>query len=245
MPSTDSGTTVVWLGHVRTEEDRVGLRTADVHQDLVEQVAAGREWVVVGDLAEGSGEEVADQCLQDDGLHLTVDCLDRVPGDVVGHDTTDRLTAVRDGPISCRCGAPPQRPAEPDADAGDGAADALDDLDSLMRSWLAIPPSRSAASAPADARNHPVEPVPRSPLAQSSPPTSASRHPIDRSSRLPVGPMSESSPHALFAASGETRNDTPDAHRSPPTTTASQSCCVVAPVVLVTIDPPMIVSCAP
>ncbi len=75
----DSGTTVVWLGHVRTEEDRVGLRNRHVHE-LAEQVAAGREWVVVGDLAEilGSGEEVATQCLQDDGLHLTVDCLDRV-----------------------------------------------------------------------------------------------------------------------------------------------------------------------
>jgi hypothetical protein len=75
----DTGTTVVWLGHVRTEEDRVGLRNRHVHE-LAEQVAATRDWVVVGDLAEilGSGEDVAVECLQDDGLHLTVECLDRV-----------------------------------------------------------------------------------------------------------------------------------------------------------------------
>jgi hypothetical protein len=75
----DKGTTVVWLGHVRTEEDRVGLRNRHVHE-LAEQVAATRDWVVVGDLAEilGSGEDVAVECLQDDGLHLTVECLDRV-----------------------------------------------------------------------------------------------------------------------------------------------------------------------
>lgn len=74
----DTGTTVLWLGHVRTEEDRVGLRNRHVH-DLATQVAADRNWVVVADLAGvlGSGDEVATDCLQDDGLHLTVDCLDR------------------------------------------------------------------------------------------------------------------------------------------------------------------------
>lgn len=74
-----TGTTVLWLGHVRTEEDRVGLRNRHVHE-LARQVAADRDWVVVGDLAEilGTGEERAVECLQDDGLHLTVDCLDRV-----------------------------------------------------------------------------------------------------------------------------------------------------------------------
>lgn len=75
----DSGTTVLWLGHVRTEQDMVGLVNRRVHE-LATQVAADRDWVVVGDLAEilGSGEDVATECLQDDGLHLTVDCLDRI-----------------------------------------------------------------------------------------------------------------------------------------------------------------------
>lgn len=75
----DTGTTVLWLGHVRTEEDRVGLRNRHVHE-LAEQVASGRDWVVVGDLGEilGSNDEVATDCLQGDGLHLTVECLNRV-----------------------------------------------------------------------------------------------------------------------------------------------------------------------
>jgi hypothetical protein len=78
-----TGTTVLWLGHVRTEEDRVGLRNRHVHE-LAAQVAADRDWVVVGDLAEilGSGEDVATDCLQDDGLHLTVECLDRVAASI-------------------------------------------------------------------------------------------------------------------------------------------------------------------
>jgi hypothetical protein len=78
-----TGTTVLWLGHVRTEEDRVGLRNRHVHE-LATQVAADRDWVVVGDLAEilGSGEDVATECLQDDGLHLTVECLDRVAASI-------------------------------------------------------------------------------------------------------------------------------------------------------------------
>ena len=46
----------------------------------------------------------------------------------------------------------------------------------LMRSWFASPPNRSAASAPAEARNQPAaEPSPRNPLVNSSPPMSASR----------------------------------------------------------------------
>lgn len=78
-----TGTTVLWLGHVRTEEDRVGLRNRHVHE-LAAEVAADRDWVVVGDLAEilGSGEDVATECLQDDGLHLTVECLDRVAASI-------------------------------------------------------------------------------------------------------------------------------------------------------------------
>ena len=73
-----TGTTVVWVGHVRTEEDSVGLTNRGVHR-LAAEVAAGRDWVVVTDLADmlGSGEDVAEDCLVADGLHLTVDCLER------------------------------------------------------------------------------------------------------------------------------------------------------------------------
>ena len=73
-----TGTTVVWLGHVRSAEDRVGLLNRRVHR-LAEQVATGRDWVEVRDLAQilGSGDEVAADCLVPDGLHLSTDCLDR------------------------------------------------------------------------------------------------------------------------------------------------------------------------
>jgi hypothetical protein len=72
----DTGTTVVWVGHVRAEEDRVGLVNRHVHE-LATEVAADRNWVVVADLADllGSGEDVATDCLQDDGLHLRTECL--------------------------------------------------------------------------------------------------------------------------------------------------------------------------
>lgn len=71
-------TTVVWVGHVRTSEDRVGLRNRRIHRLAVEE-ASSRDWVVVADLAQllGSGEDVAEACLQPDGLHLTVECLGR------------------------------------------------------------------------------------------------------------------------------------------------------------------------
>lgn len=74
-----TGTTVLWLGHVRTEDDDVGLRNRHIHQ-LAEQLASSRSWVVVGDLAEilGSGEKVASYCLSQDGLHLRDSCLERV-----------------------------------------------------------------------------------------------------------------------------------------------------------------------
>ncbi len=74
----DTGTTVVWVGHVRTEEDRVGDTNRHVHE-LATQLAADRDWVVVTDLAEmlGSGEDVAADCLTGDGLHLTVECLEQ------------------------------------------------------------------------------------------------------------------------------------------------------------------------
>jgi len=71
-------TTVVWLGHVRTAEDRVGTRNRQVHR-LAEAVAAERDWVEVRDLAQilGSDDDVATDCLVPDGLHLSIECLDR------------------------------------------------------------------------------------------------------------------------------------------------------------------------
>ena len=73
-----TGTTVLWVGHVRTREDHVGLRNRRVHRLAVDE-AASRDWVVVADLAEllGSGETVAEDCLVADGLHLSVECLER------------------------------------------------------------------------------------------------------------------------------------------------------------------------
>lgn len=72
-----TGTTVLWVGHVRTERDKVGLTNRHIQQ-LAEQVASTRPWVQVRDLATilGTGDEVADDCLVADGLHLTGDCLE-------------------------------------------------------------------------------------------------------------------------------------------------------------------------
>ena len=74
----DSGTTVLWVGHLRTEEDRVGLTNRRIHR-LAVAAAASRPWVKSADLAEllGSGEDVATDCLLDDGLHLKVSCYER------------------------------------------------------------------------------------------------------------------------------------------------------------------------
>ena len=73
----DSGTTVLWVGHVRTKKDKVGLANRRIQQ-LAAQVASTRPWVVVQDLATllGTGEAVATSCLTADGLHLKTDCLD-------------------------------------------------------------------------------------------------------------------------------------------------------------------------
>lgn len=70
-----TGTQVVWVGHVRAADDRMGDGNRRIHR-LAEQVAADRPWVQVEDLGEllGSGEAVASDCLLDDGVHLTVDC---------------------------------------------------------------------------------------------------------------------------------------------------------------------------
>ena len=69
-------TTVIWLGHVRTTDDRVGLTNRRVHR-LASDLAEARDHVLVADLAEllDSGEEAATRCLLEDGLHLTAGCL--------------------------------------------------------------------------------------------------------------------------------------------------------------------------
>lgn len=74
----DSGTTVLWVGHVRTQKDQVGLTNRRIHR-LALAAAATRPWVTTADLAEllGSGEDVATDCLLDDGLHLKVSCYER------------------------------------------------------------------------------------------------------------------------------------------------------------------------
>jgi hypothetical protein len=68
-------TEVVWVGHARAADERMGDGNRRIHR-LAEQVAADRPWVRVEDLGEllGSGESVASDCLLDDGVHLTVDC---------------------------------------------------------------------------------------------------------------------------------------------------------------------------
>lgn len=72
-----SGVRVLWLGHVRTEEDLVADTNRRVH-DMAVDVAAGRDWVGVEDLAEitGSGDDEVSACLISDGLHLSTDCYD-------------------------------------------------------------------------------------------------------------------------------------------------------------------------
>src|SRR3954469_1776784 len=85
-----------------------------------------------------------------------------------------------------------------------------------------MPPRRSAASAPALARNQPAaERSPDSPARSRSPPINASRYPIDRSNSDAVGLFSGSDPHSTLAARGATMNDTPDESRIAPAATAS------------------------
>lgn len=74
----DTGTTVVWVGHVRTRETRVGETNRHIHR-LAQEVAAGRPWVRVADLGQllGTGERTATTCLLPDGLHLNDQCLTR------------------------------------------------------------------------------------------------------------------------------------------------------------------------
>jgi lysophospholipase L1-like esterase len=72
----DPSTKVVWVGHVRTEDDAVADTNRRVHR-LAAEVAADRPWVEVRDLTEllGVGEQTATRCLVADGLHLNGDCL--------------------------------------------------------------------------------------------------------------------------------------------------------------------------
>lgn len=71
----DTGTTVVWVGHVRTEVASVADGNRRIHE-LASRVAAERPWVRVEDLAEltGSGAESTSECLSGDGLHLEPGC---------------------------------------------------------------------------------------------------------------------------------------------------------------------------
>ena len=86
-----TGTRVLWVGHVVTAEARVGQMNRHIHQLAVE-VAKSRPFVEVADLAEllSTGESKATRCLVDDGLHLTVACLDEAAGTL-----RDRLPPVR------------------------------------------------------------------------------------------------------------------------------------------------------
>ena len=102
-PFESTGTTVVWVGHLRLPGEPAGSVNRRVH-DLATEVAAERPWVVVADLAEllgvgdsdvvvggvedsdvvvgaaedGAAEDgAAGACLREDGVHLTGTCLSR------------------------------------------------------------------------------------------------------------------------------------------------------------------------
>ena len=71
----DTGTRVVWLGHIRPEDDEVGETNRHIHE-IATEVAADRDDVFVEDLAvlTGSGADSTSECLSSDGLHLSRDC---------------------------------------------------------------------------------------------------------------------------------------------------------------------------
>ena len=96
--------------------------------------------------------------------------------------------------------------------------------ESVMRSWLAMPPTRSAASAP---RRREEPPAVDARAAQPAP----QQQPADE--RVPVAHRAQQQargraavlgrrPRACSRPRATTRNDTPDAIRSAPTTTASR-----------------------
>lgn len=72
---TDTGTTVVWVGQMHSEDPLVGVTNRRIHRLAVE-VAEDRPGVTVSDLGEwlGSGEEPATSCLEPDGVHLNEGC---------------------------------------------------------------------------------------------------------------------------------------------------------------------------
>ena len=71
----DTGTRVVWMGHIRPEDDEVGETNRHIHE-LATEVAADHDDVIVEDLAvlKGSGADSTSECLSSDGLHLSRDC---------------------------------------------------------------------------------------------------------------------------------------------------------------------------
>ncbi|CAN5620549.1 hypothetical protein BH10ACT3_BH10ACT3_03320 [soil metagenome] len=80
----NSDTQVLWVGHVRSKQNTVGLTNRHIQQ-LAAQVASTRPWVTVQDLASilGTGDTVAKSCLVADGLHLNTDCLDMAAAKLV------------------------------------------------------------------------------------------------------------------------------------------------------------------
>lgn len=74
----DTDTEVWWVGQVCADGEGICETNRDVHR-LATELADERAWVVSADLGEllGSGEEVPTGCLHDDGIHLTIECLDR------------------------------------------------------------------------------------------------------------------------------------------------------------------------
>ena len=73
-----TGTNVVWVGQVRTQDPKVAEYNRHIHQLATEQ-AATRPWVKVADLSSllGFGETKATGCLIGDGLHLSPKCYQR------------------------------------------------------------------------------------------------------------------------------------------------------------------------
>ena len=67
----DTGTTVVWVGQMHSEDPVVGSTNRRIHR-LAAQVAEDRPFVVVADLGDwlGSGEQPASACMEPDGVHL-------------------------------------------------------------------------------------------------------------------------------------------------------------------------------
>jgi hypothetical protein len=74
-PFATTGTRVVLVGQLRTDDGIIGEANRRIHALAVE-VAAERDFVEVVDLGEltGEGDEVAVRCISEDGIHLTEAC---------------------------------------------------------------------------------------------------------------------------------------------------------------------------